>query len=411
MKYARKCTSLQKNLTMKTSLFCLALAFLASCSLIDPPLILGEPRARAGSGSGSGSSGNKAVPQIASQLPDTSFFISAVAFPDSYDWQRDSAFGAVECTLLLYRNGQKVLDIPAGPKERISASPDKHHIIGGGLYTEYTDRKGTCLKRNGITIASWDEPERLIGLLYKDGNTHSLGLAQSGGTLTYRIDGKVALKVVGASAFGSFGSNGYGPTGALYEDEGQVCFAYKTSVSGLQSAVIVRDGKTETAMSAHVTDILDVKSDSGKAAVLYNDDKISMISYDGSAWAPCRHIYWQAGQLIRYEEGLAVLGVYKNPKNQLVTGLGWGGNVKSLALNASYVYCDGRTWHIIEKVIGGYPDCYFFHRNCACQLGNELAYVLTPRDRSQSPFMECGDRVVRFNLHGYLSGIAIEISK
>ena len=402
MKYAKKSTSLQKNLTMKTSLLCLALATLTSCYLIDPPLKLGRPRASCGV--------NEPQPTDALR-PDTCFIISAVSFPASYDWQRDSAYGAVECTLLLYRNGKKELEIPAGPKERISASPDKHHIIGGSLYTEYSDRRGTCIKRNGQTIASWEGPERLLGLLCKDGVTYSLGLSGSGEAVTYRKDGQVVLKLAGASVFGSFGSNGYGPAGALYEDEGAVCFAYKTTVPGGQTAVLVRNGRPETVMSSPGTDLLDVKSVHGEALVLYNESRQTRIASGGKTYVPCRYVYWQEGELIEYNGNTAIVGSYRSGNGRIIEAIGWDGTVMGLGPDVSYIYCDGRSWHKVEDAPDGRTDCYFFHRHCACQLGNGLAYVLTPRDRTLHPFMQYGSDTVEFNLHGYLSGIAVEIAK
>ncbi len=361
--------------------------------------------------SGPGSSGGGTSTQSEAQRPDTSFLISAVTFPDSYDWQRDSAFGAVGCTLLLYRDGKKELEIPAGPKERISASPDKHHIIGGSIYTEYTDRKGTCIKKNGKDLVSWDEPERLLGLLNKDGVTYSLGVDQSGGAVTYRKDGQVVLKVAGGSVFGSFCSNGYGPTGALYEDAGRLCFAYKSEISGVQSAVLVKDGKTQTVMSAPGTDLLDVRSVNGEVLVLYNESKMTILSSGGSPSVLCKHVRWLEGQLTEYKGHTAVVGFYNNGIGRIIGAIGWEDNVMGLGPDTSYIYCDGQFCHKVAGVPAGRKDCYFFNRNCACQLGSELAYVLTPKDSKLSPFMECGSKTMKFNLHGYLSGISVQIAK
>ncbi|MBQ4201717.1 MAG: hypothetical protein II648_05420, partial [Bacteroidales bacterium] len=75
----------------------------------------------------------------AEQRPDTAFYVSAISFPPSYDWQKDTAFGATACTLKFFRGTEQLLSVCAGPSKRISAHPDRHHIIDGKLYSEYFD--------------------------------------------------------------------------------------------------------------------------------------------------------------------------------------------------------------------------------------------------------------------------------
>lgn len=391
---------------MKASFLCLAYATLISCSLLDPELPMGEPRRYDLS-----HSGRSDATAGATAGKDTVFLVSAISFPESYDWQRDSAFGAVGCSLLLFRDGKISLEVPAGPGAHISADPDKHHIIDGVLYTEYSNSKGTWIKKNGEDLISWKEPERLLGLLCKDGTVYSVGVQKGGGAICYRRDGQVVLKLAGAVAFGDFGDVGYGCNGALYMDAGKVCFAYKTSLNGVQSASLVRDGVSETVISAPGIDILDARQMDSGQYVLYNEGASTVLSASGEtevirSKAVSR---WQDGQIIMYRGHAAVAGTYIDYQGTVRAGIGWPGTILYLKPDPCYIYCDGKYCLGVKNAPHGHSDCYFFHRQCACQTGAELACVLTPKDPLESPFMEYRGKTIKFNVHGYLSGIAAEI--
>ena len=391
---------------MKTSPLLLLLC--VSCSILEPELPFGESRLgeRHASRPGDASSSSGAT------VRDTTFLVSAVSFPRTYDWQRDSSFGAVACTLRLYRNWRTVLKIPAGAGTRISSAPDCHHIIENSIYTEYADRYGTTVKKDGTEVCSWNEPEKLQGLLYRDGVLHTLGVTRSAGALCYRRDGEIVLKVDSAILLGGFGTNGRTATGALYEDSGTVCFAYKTELGGISTAWVYKDGKVEAVLTAPEIRILDAKMLEGECAVLYNQLYSSVLSVDGKARtiSDGAGVYWQDGELIRYEGRIAVAGTYLNYKGYPRGGLGWEDCVLGLNENTPYIYCDGEHFIGLAQPPVQHTDCYFFNRSCACQLGESIAVALTPREVGKLPFVLLGDKVQKFNLYGYLSSIAVEIN-
>jgi hypothetical protein len=396
---------------MKASNLTFVLFIIASCSLLDPALPFGEPRIMEESGSRGG--GNSSQTSFRDPEPDTLFLVSGVSFPSSYDWRRDSLYGAVLCTLRLYRNGKPALEIPAGPGEKVGVAPDMHHIIGSALFTEYSDSHGTVIKRNGQMIAKWPDTEKLQGLLFKDNTLYTLGLDRSGESFTYRKDGEVVLKVGGSTLLGSFGSDSYGPTGALYECDGQVCFAYKTEPGNVGTVFLVRDGKAENLLSAPGAKILDTKLLQGEPAVLYNQARSTLLIHNGSTRdiSSGNGLYWQTGGLILFDGHPAVVGTYLNYKGFRRGAVGWEDTYLGLYEDTAYIYCDGEHYLGMTLPPMNFPDCYFFHRNCACQLGNKLVMVLTPKDPGKNPFMSYGVENVEFNLHGYLSGVAVIISE
>ena len=60
---------------------------------------------------------------------DTAIFMTAVSFPEDYDWRRDTSLGNVRGSIELYRNGEKILSVPAGSGSRVSLDPDLHHLV------------------------------------------------------------------------------------------------------------------------------------------------------------------------------------------------------------------------------------------------------------------------------------------
>lgn len=386
---------------MKTSFFCLAFAAAISCTLLDPALPLGEPR-----GSRTGGSGTQPGQ---SHRRDTSYLVSGTEFPADYDWQRDTASGAVSCKVLLFRNTRKVLEIPAGPGSKVGVSPDRHHIIRSSLYTEYADKRGTVVKRDGQDLASWDEAEKLLGLFHKNGVLYTLGLAQDGSCFTYRENGEILLKEAGALVFGTFHSCGYGPTGALYEDAGQLCFAYMKQQNGALSAFLVRDGKAEKLILSPDAEILDIKQMGGDVVLLQNEaGKTVIVSGGRSSIITRGALYWQEGQLLTFEGHRAIIGSFTDFKGKRKGGIGWEGKTYDFEQDPFYIFCDGANAYALQEI----PQaCYFLHRQCAFMLGKEPVLALTPKNPAESPFTVYGEKIVKYNLHGYLSGVAVEITE
>ena len=93
-------------------LFLLLGGILAACSPLDEPPSGGDRRRPdAGAPPVVTDTLETPAPEPPAPEPDIVLFYSAVRFPDGYDWQRDSAFGAVACTLRLYRGVKPVVEM------------------------------------------------------------------------------------------------------------------------------------------------------------------------------------------------------------------------------------------------------------------------------------------------------------
>lgn len=392
---------------MKASFLAAALpALIISCNLIDPPLPFGEAR-------DSQDRPELNLPDKPGPGPDTLVLVSAAEFPSSYDWQRDSAFGAVNGTVYLFSNGKPVLAIPAGKGTKVDLSPDKHHIIGESLFTEYSDAFGTWISKDGEQICSWDTPEKLQGLLYRDGDLYTLGLELPGGAVIFRKNGAVVLKMSDAVLMGSFSSCSYPSTGALYEDEGSVCFSYKTIYNGRETLYMVKDSRVEKQYSENRFVPLDAKFVDSQPVIFGKQNGLPVIICERSVryMINGRARDWLDGGLLNYQGKTIVAGTYQTYNDEERTGAGWESEQIDLGGPNAYFYCDSQNLRTPGQPPGGYKDCYFFHRHCACQTASSLAMVLTPKAPGRKPFLKHGSEVEEFDIHGYLSGVAIIIDK
>ena len=86
--------------------------------------------------------------------------------------------------------------------------------------------------------------------------------------------------------------------------------------------------------------------------------------------------------------------------------------VKRLFDKDAFVYYSGNAEQLVAfgQPRKGWENYYFFNRHCACLVGEDLAAVLTPRLGSDGdPFLTFKGRKVSYGLHGFLSGVAVEI--
>jgi len=192
------------------------------------------------SGSGDPLSDEPSVP-----LSDTTVWLSAVVFPQSYDWRRDSSYGAVDARIVLYRNFVEALNVPAYG----NAAHDRHHVVSGHLYTEYEYGAETVFLRDGREIFRSPGRKTLRGLLEHGGSTYALACNMSGQGFTLYRDGVPMLVKDSGKPAGGFQEPAFASGGALYEDSGNCVFCYAETQPGAENWYEVRDG-VEHAISA-----------------------------------------------------------------------------------------------------------------------------------------------------------------
>ena len=202
-------------------------------------------------------------------------WLTAVEFPASYDWERDTAYGTAACRLVLFSGKDRVLTLDAGPEFEISPDPDMHRASGGHLYTDYATDTETVIRRDGVELFRYPGREAIRGFLVIDGHIHTLGEDRSGEGFAYRIDGEVVLDrpsgvLLPGGAPAAAGCRTRVQDGPLYVEGGQVCFSY---CEPGPAPFLVRDGVAEPVQTAPATaEVMDQRLYEG---VLYRVERRS----------------------------------------------------------------------------------------------------------------------------------------
>ena len=163
-----------------------------------------------------------------------SVYLSALRFPDGQYWRSGDLSGA---HLVLWKDGEEVLDIPAGHYPE----PDRHRIRDGHLWWDDSDGSSTYLYMDEEVLLHYDGDEILRGFLDVDGDLHTLGQRVGSNGFSYRVNGVEVFSHPSAKVVGSFDDREW-EGGALMRDGEDVYFTY---------ALPIRSGN-ETLWEYHV---------------------------------------------------------------------------------------------------------------------------------------------------------------
>lgn len=344
-------------------------------------------------------------------LPDTVLFYSAVRFPEGYDWQRDTAYGNVGFELLLYRGSRPVLTLEFGPDAPFCADPDRHHILAGHLYTERMSGNATRIGRDGDELFRFDGREFLVGLLEDGDDLYTLSRTANGKGFSYRKNGQPLLTRTEGTPFGSLSDPSYGPGGALYRENGQIIFCFRSGYITSFSHYLVRDG-VETRLDSILPgqNILDIKLRGDQVYTLQPTFFKSLL-YEGRIWPE--------------ESGYAVTGRFSDGRGGTFSGLlaagAWTDQRQICQEDASVYHnaaatcavatgADGTVRWYTPAGSGSDGPCHFFSAACAVLMGRRFVLALNPKDTGKPPQIRDGSQTRELDLYGYVSRVALEIN-
>lgn len=204
-------------------------------------------------------------------IPPDGLFVTAVSYPEGYDWRRDTAHGSVRGRILLLRAREKsvfdtILSLEAGPGKAVSLDPDRHHFVGGHLYTECFTESGTVYRCDGQTVLRVAEREYVRGILALDGDLYVLSQRLSGEGFHLRKNWKPFLMYGEGRLYGSLGDMAFGRKGALFEDGGQACFFYEDT-DGDRHLVRGKEDRT-VALPKRVATLYDIRCFDGTVCLV-----------------------------------------------------------------------------------------------------------------------------------------------
>ena len=363
---------------------------------------------------------------------DTTVLVTGVEFPEDYDWRRDTAYGTVDCKIVMFKNNERILTVPAGESDPACADPDMHWIMDGSLFTEYSSPEETILTRDGKKLFSYPGRELVCGMVNGEDGLWILGQDRDGKGFTLRKDGKEVLRSESGIVTGRMDSPLL-PTGALYRDGNRLCFAWKTvEIVGVAKKTdwhLYCDGVvTDFPYSQPANEIFDLRMADGvlyKAEARRASGRLSLIVgdtgydlYDSAPFIPlgCRIIPLEGGIMVT-----ADLISEKGKKYSCLRdmqGLKTKVNGDSVVFSISgekiaSVGCeeDG-TVNMVNGLPGRlYPGKYtrFMSPFCLCTARGSVYLALTS-DRGK-PFILCEDGKKEVDINGYLTSVSVTIKE
>ncbi len=378
-----------------------------------------------GHGAGDGSDSTAVIPPPAG---DTSVLVSAVEFPDDYDWQRDTAFGQVSGKILLLRGGVRILEIPAGAGGKASLDPDMHHLVGGHLYTEYSDGASTYVSRDGEKLFTFEGREYLRGILPMDGHLYTLSQRRDGKGFLLRQDGEVLLDKDAGIVLKSFRDYPDRESGALYENEGKVCFHYSKGIGSERVWYSVQN-LVESQIYLYDEELLDarffgdelcvVSTAAGRGLKMTIGKRQNIIQKAANPKLKGISLI-KNGQEILAIGGIAFLQADRNPPQTCIwsySGIKASaeGEYRFVLDKESNVYMygsDGDSGTAIlngrcERVssIGGMTP---YSRRVAAMHGSQMYLALSPADSSSATVIWSKGKTTLMRLNGFLTDIDIQ---
>ena len=397
---------------MRTRIVFAGLALLAAACIRDP-LFPGTPRSSHEPGNGRQRADTSAAP------PGEHVYLTAVRFPDGYAWDLDTCAVDGEVWIDLYRDGERVLSVPAGA----SIHPDMHRYAGGHLYADYSTSAETVVSCDGAEMFRFEGREAVRGFLVREDGVHTLGQDRDGDGFTYRIDGRTVFRSETGEVLGTLDEAG-APGGALTESGEDVFFACCLPTERGKEYHVMRN--TERFRSFPVGDgtrgilvaggIVSRVQSKPRSLVLEVDGKVSRLGLGGGEsclW--CRMAAWD-GDIVAL-----ICAQGAGGKRFFLQSAGGKKYTPPSGETVSDLLCDGKRmgWTVtdgkggllrVRWSDGGVTEGtggYLASGRCALVRDGRLYLALTGRNGAPNRFQE-DDAHDDIPFNGYFTGVTVE---
>lgn len=274
-------------------------------------------------------------------------YVTAMEYPDGYDWRADVEKGSVRCSLTVYADGIPMMKVPVGDGYETSSDPDMHRMVDGHLYTDYSTDSETVIKKDGKEIIRYQGREMICGLQVDGDDVYTLGHPREGEGFCYRKNGEPLISRDQGRSFAN-----------LYKDGADICFAFYEPVASVSEQIYryyhVRDGEVvQAAVREDVRKVWDIISAGGCISYLASVTGVSLpVLFTSSSMTALdlpESLSMLACRILAEEETIYVEGLFSGPDKSVTGGL-WdmkgqlslfedGMTVSSICMNGDSVCC------------------------------------------------------------------------
>jgi len=357
---------------------------------------------------------------------DTSIYITALEFPITYDWRKDTLRGNVDCNLILMRNGKRKLALPVRHGMQISQDMDMHRVVGGHLYTDYSEENETIISRDGALLFRYPGEEIILGFKVSGNYIYTLGRSRSGKGFSYRKNGKTIIEKQTGMVIGDYFNCAY-PQGALFEDMGHLYFSYQTKdVSGQTHYYLVEDG-LETPLDVPVgCDIRDVRVSEGRVCKLvsFQDQPSRLDAIVGDTSYSIKNIggsILNAYFFFKSDEVMILETVKLSDYGFVMMSLWDNKGRRALYMNHSSIYANGNQicyvglsegrvfeYSLPDKTVPIKDTCFLMSSRCAAYKHGHFYVALTPADASLKPKLFIDEKSRSIDIaNGFITSVSV----
>ena len=405
-------------MTVKTSigivlLAVLCLGILCSCGFLDDDRtrMSISPRSLRTKYAGGGSSSAEAA--------DTSVYVLGIEYPGGYDWRSDPDYGKVG-SLVVYRDQKRLLTVRAGAQYRISPDSDRNRIIGGHLYSDYSEGGTTTVKKDGEVLFSYDGDEVVVDVVVSGESVYTLGRNRYGEGFSFRKDGEAAFSLESGILLGNAYSD------PLYEDGGELCFSYYTeSKGGRKYYLYAGQGPAQIELSDQSLNVLAMRRIAGEVyyACTTRYSYGNPVIFCGDRSVACKHQplrttrncrFLVSGERVCLEgdaveyDGTLSRCLWESDGTLAAKGTGIVGFCISQE-GTAYVEAGQEGWVdgfcVDGKHYSPEDSVKIYSPDCAAYRDGRFYAAFSPAGKERSPFLWRNGRNLAYLLNGYISGI------
>lgn len=394
---------------MKNFLSILALLLLCGCSNFNKINTLTPPRGPGREDPHPQDSLGKEEDRKTSRL---AVYCCGVEVDASYNWRQDTLAGRESCSIVLYKDAERILSFPAGADNQVGVDADEHFILNGELFTSFSSEDGSVIKRNGKIFMESAERMRLQSIFEQDGHIWTLCRRLDDDGFMLHRDGSPIKESISGSA------------GTLHKDGEDICFChhYTNPANGRELWYLCRNGTDIPLLpysgfsfcSAICVDseIWSVQQNGSNMALFKGDTKVLVYKLNGSRVGRC--------EIIPTDEGCALWATlhYGTQKMELI----WRSNSsyehredgifnvffgKAGTMLCLYNPAEGkvsyRQWNKTTEIEGKWM---LLGKSCTDFYGNAIGMALSGTDGG-SPAYTLNEKLTQLDMHGYLTGISL----